>query len=155
MPEFTAPGLGRQSSKVVIDLETGNNANGVLYSLGGFSGGLTLFMENGKVVYEYNMMMIERYTGETKEALSPGRHEIEVVTQILSPKPLSEATVSIKVDGKEQAVIKVGRTVPAAFTASESFNVGIDLGSPVSARYFDKAPFKFDGKIHTVKVDLI
>ena len=85
MPEFTAPGLGRQSSKVVIDLETGNNANGVLYSLGGFSGGLTLFMENGKVVYEYNMMMIERYTGETKEALSPGRHEIEVVTQILSP----------------------------------------------------------------------
>lgn len=155
MPEFTAPGLGRQSSKVVIDLETGENANGVLYSLGGFSGGLSLFMENGKIVYEYNMMMIERYTGETKAALSPGRHEIEVVTKILSPKPLSEATITIKVDGKEQAVVKVGRTVPAAFTASESFNVGIDLGSPVSIRYFDKAPFKFEGKIHTVKVDLI
>ncbi|MBP9191782.1 MAG: hypothetical protein KBF96_04465 [Ignavibacteria bacterium] len=112
-------------------------------------------MENGKVVYEYNMMMIERYTGETKDALSEGKHLIEVVTNVLTPKPLSEATVTINVDGKEQAVIKVGRTVPAAFTASESFNVGIDLGSPVSARYFEKAPFKFDGKINTVKIDLI
>ena len=155
MPEFTAPGLGRQSSKVVIDIETGENANGVLYSLGGFSGGITLFMDNGKIVYEYNMMMIERYTGETKEALSPGRHQTEVVTKILTPKPLSAATVTIKVDGIEQAVINIGRTVPAAFTASESFNVGIDLGSPVSRRYFDKAPFKFEGKIYTVKVDLI
>lgn len=155
MPEFTAPGLGRQSSKVVLDIETGENANGVLYSLGGFSGGLCLFMENGKIVYEYNMMMIERFTGETKESLSPGRHKIEVVTKILTPKPLSAATVTIKVDGQEQAVINVGRTVPAAFTASESFNVGIDLGSPVSTRYFDKAPYKFEGKIHIVKVDLI
>ena len=100
------------------------------------------------------MMMIERYTGGTKDVLSAGRHNIEVITNILTPKPLSAATVTIKVDGKEQAVINVGRTVPAAFTASESFNVGIDLGSPVSVRYFDKAPYKFDGKIHTVKVDL-
>lgn len=155
MPEFTAPGIGRQSNKIVIDLETAENSNGVLYSIGGFSGGLCLFMENGKIVYEYNMMMIERYTGETKDKLSPGKHQIEIVTKILSPKPLSEATVTIKVDGNEQAAVKVGRTVPAAFTASESFNVGIDLGSPVSKRYFDKAPYKFEGKIHTVKVDLI
>jgi len=43
---------------------------------------------------------------------------------------------------------------PAAFTASETFDVGVDLGSPVSRDYFDRAPFKFDGKISQLKVDL-
>ncbi len=47
MPEFTAPGLGRESSHVVIDAELGKDASGVLYALGGFSGGLTLYMDKG------------------------------------------------------------------------------------------------------------
>ncbi|HMS34424.1 MAG TPA: arylsulfatase [Ignavibacteria bacterium] len=155
MPEFTAPGLGRESNKVTIDIEVKENANGVLYSLGGFSGGLTCFAEDGKIVYEYNMMIIERYTIQTTKKLSKGKHKIEVITKLTDKKPLSPAIITVKVDGKEWASGKVGRTVPAAFTPSESFNVGIDLGSPVSERYFDKAPFRFNGKINSVKVDLI
>lgn len=46
MPEFTAPGLGRQNSHTEIELTVPQNASGVLYALGGFSGGLTLFMDN-------------------------------------------------------------------------------------------------------------
>jgi len=42
MPEFAAPGLGKKSNKVVIDLEVSNNQSGVLYALGGIGGGLTL-----------------------------------------------------------------------------------------------------------------
>ena len=48
----------------------------------------------------------------------------------------------------------VKRTVPAAFTASETFDVGVDLGSPVSLDYFDRAPFAFTGKIGQVEVKL-
>ncbi|MCB0726251.1 MAG: arylsulfatase [Ignavibacteriae bacterium] len=154
MPEFTAPGIGKKSNKVVIDLETGNNSSGVLYALGGFSGGLSLFMDKGKLIYEYNMMMIERYIGESKSKLSKGNHKIEVVTK-LKKGPGSAADVSINIDGKKAFAVDVKRTVPGAFTASESFDVGVDLGSPVSARYFDRAPFKFDGKIKNVKVNLI
>ena len=46
------------------------------------------------------------------------------------------------------------RTVPAAFTASESFDVGVDLGSPVSLDYFDRRPFRFNGTITSVDVEL-
>ena len=35
MPEFAAPGLGKRSNKVVVDLDVPANANGVLYCLGG------------------------------------------------------------------------------------------------------------------------
>ena len=44
--------------------------------------------------------------------------------------------------------------MPAAFTASETFDVGIDLGSPVSLDYFDRRPFTFDGRIDAVNVQL-
>ena len=35
MPEFTAPGLGRESNRVVIEADLAENASGVLYALGG------------------------------------------------------------------------------------------------------------------------
>jgi len=60
----------------------------------------------------------------------------------------------LKVDGHEVARTTVKRTVPGAFTASETLDVGVDLGSPVSLDYFDRAPFKFDGKIEKVEVEL-
>ena len=66
MPEFTAPGLGRESNRVTIDVEVGKDASGVLYALGGASGGLTLYMDKGQLVYEYNMMIIERYTAKSE-----------------------------------------------------------------------------------------
>ncbi len=152
MPEFTAPGLGRESSRVTIDAELGENATGTLYALGGASGGLALYMDKGDLVYEYNMMVIERYTARSKEKIAAGKRRIEVDTTIA--KPGAPAEVVLSVDGKEVARATVNRTVPAAFTASESFDVGIDLGSPVSLDYFDRRPFKFDGRITAVNVQL-
>jgi len=153
MPEFTAPGLGRQNSRVVIDAEFGENASGVLYALGGAGGGLAFYMDKGRLVYEYNMMIIENYKAESG-VIPAGKHRIVVDTQLDSPKPMAPATVIVTVDGKEVARTRVERTVPAAFTASESFDVGVDLGSTVSPAYDERRPFAFSGKISAVKVDL-
>jgi arylsulfatase A-like enzyme len=152
MPEFAAPGLGRESNHVVIDAEVGANASGVLYALGGASGGLTLYLDDGRLAYEYNMMIIERYIARSNDRLSPGRHRIEVDTAIA--RPGAPAAVVLKVDGAEVAQLDVKRTVPAAFTASETLDVGVDLGSPVSLDYFDRRPFAFNGKIDNVAVTL-
>ncbi len=152
MPEFAAPGLGRESNHVTVDAELGENASGVLYALGGASGGLTLYMDKGQLVYEYNMMIIERYTVRSTTKLSAGKHKIEVDTKIA--KPGAPAIVVLTVDGAEVARTTVKRTVPAAFTASETFDVGVDLGSPVSLDYFDRSPFAFNGKINNVTVEL-
>ena len=42
LPEFAAPGIGRESNKVSVQAELGENASGVLYALGGAGGGVTL-----------------------------------------------------------------------------------------------------------------
>ena len=152
MPEFTAPPVGKRSNHVTIDVEVGRDASGVLYALGGASGGVTVYMNKGHLLYEYNMLIIERTVAKSEGKLTAGKHKIEVSETI--PKPGAPADVVLKVDGKEVAKTTVKRTVPAAFTASETFDVGVDLGSPVSTEYFDRAPFKFDGKIEKVVVVL-
>jgi arylsulfatase len=109
-------------------------------------------MDKGFLVYLYNMMIIEQYTFRSAEPLPAGRHKIEVHTDIAGPG--KAGTVTLVVDGKEVGKTELHRTVPAAFTASESFDVGADLGSTVSLDYFDRRPFEFNGTISEVKVQL-
>ena len=80
MPEFTAPGVGRQSNRVVIDLEVAQDASGVLYAIGGASGGVTLFLDNRRLVYEYNMID----PVETVEARHTCRREHRPVHRFLA-----------------------------------------------------------------------
>ena len=154
MPEFTAPAIGNTSNKVTIDLECGANASGVLYALGGAGGGLTCYMDKGQLVFEYNLMIIDRTIARSQEKIASGKHTVVVDTTLKVPKPGAPADIMLSVDGREVARATVKMTVPAAFTASETFDVGTDLGSPVSRDYFERAPFKFDGKISQVKVEL-
>jgi arylsulfatase len=152
MPEFTAPGIGRASNRVEIDVEVKDGASGVLYALGGSSGGVTLYMDNGHLVYLYNMMIIEQYSAKSAAPIAAGRHKIEVITDIAGPGKAGTATLLL--DGKEVGKADLKRTVPLAFTASETFDVGIDLGAPVAMEYSARRPFAFDGKIRTVKVEM-
>jgi arylsulfatase len=154
MPEFTAPPVGNTSNTVTIDLECGTDASGVLYALGGSGGGLTCYMDEGHLVFEYNLMIIDRSIARSKEKIAPGKHTIVVETYLKAPKPGAPAEVVLSVDGREVARTTVKMTVPAAFTASESFDVGTDLGSPVSRDYYDRRPFAFTGKIQKVTVAL-
>ena len=102
--------------------------------------------------YEYNMMMIERFKKKMDTPLKAGRHTIEVTTEI--EKPAAPGTVTFVVDGREVGKLELKQTVPLAFTASETLDVGIDLGSPVSLDYAERRPFEFDGTIQQVVVNL-
>ena len=152
MPEFAAPGVGRQSTEVSIDVAVGERASGVLYAVGGASGGLSVYLDEGHLVYEYNMMIIEQYTARSASPLEAGQHNIKIVTDIKGPG--QSGVASLQVDGQEVARAALKRTVPAAFTATESFDVGVDLGSPVSSSYDEKRPFAFEGEIQKVTVKL-
>jgi arylsulfatase len=109
-------------------------------------------MDKGYLIYEYNMLIIEQYAAKSTVSLAAGKHTIEVTTDIKGPG--GAGTVTLVVDGKEIGKTDLERTVPAVFTATETFDVGIDLGSPVSLNYYDRRPFEFDGKIETVHIVL-
>ncbi len=61
----------------------------------------------------------------------------------------------LKVDGREIASGVVPVSAPLVFTANDALDFGIDLGSPVGIEYFDRAPFKLDGRIDQARVDYL
>ena len=153
IPEPSGPKLGARSSRVVIDAEIKPDSAGVLYALGGYSGGLALWVDKGKLSFEYNLFEIERTLIETKDPLPTGKVKIEVETRIAKAREAAEIT--IRIDGKEVAKGRAPRTAALLFTANDSFDVGMDSYSPVSQAYFDRAPFKFNGVIDKLKISYL
>ncbi|MEA2026762.1 MAG: sulfatase-like hydrolase/transferase, partial [Chloroflexota bacterium] len=155
MPEFNAPTLGNKANVVTIDAEIPDDANGVLYKLGANSGGLTLFVEDGILCYEYNMFIIERTKIRATDKLPIGKVKIEVETSYIEQRPKGPLKVVLKVDGTVVAEGTVPTSVPLTFTANDCLDIGQALGSPVSLDYRDKAPFKFNGTIEQVHVKYV
>jgi hypothetical protein len=56
------------------------------------------------------------------------------------------------VNGKQVAAGRLEKTEFLRFSADETFDIGCDTGSPVSADY--KSPFRFTGKIKKVEIKL-
>ncbi|HAC08095.1 MAG TPA: arylsulfatase, partial [Phycisphaerales bacterium] len=147
MPEFAAPKLGKVDTDVVIEANVPKDANGVLYALGGFSGGLSLFMIDGHLYYEYNLFEVERTRMRSASKIPAGDAVIEVKSRLKEARPISPLDVVVTVNGKEVMSGTVPRTAPLFFTANDCLDIGVDWGSPVSTEYFDKAPFEFEGDI--------
>jgi arylsulfatase len=62
---------------------------------------------------------------------------------------------TLSVDGKTVAESRLEKTSPVGkFTLDESFDVGMDTGSPVIDEYDAKMPFKFTGTIRKIEIKL-
>jgi len=153
MPEFVAPKLGNTPNLVTMEVDVPANANGVLYALGAFSGGLACYVKDGVLSYEYNLFQIQRTQIKAKGKLPVGKVKIEVESKLAAPKRGAPLEVTLKVNGKVVASGTVPMTAPLVFTGNDCFDLGSDLGSPVSLDYFDNAPFQFNGEIIKVTVE--
>ena len=100
-------------------------------------------------------MTLNRYKASSKSAIPTGKVKIEVETKYDNKERMGPATITLKVNGKEVGQMRVERSVSAIFSASETFDIGMDLGSPVALDYFDRAPFKFNGKIEKINIRYI
>ena len=111
-----------------------------------------MYLDEGVLKAEYNAMTLTRSKVASKAALPSGKATIEVDVKYDSPQREGPATVTFTVNGKQVGQGRIERSVPGTFTASETFDVGMDLGSPVSLDYHKRAPFKFNGKIEKLAV---
>lgn len=152
MPEFCAPALGNRDNTVTIDADLPPDASGVLYALGGAGGGLTCYLDDGFLVYEYNCFILMRTKVRSEQPLPAGRTQIEIRTTYAEARPGGPLDVVLSVGGAEVARGLVPVSAPLLFTANDCLDIGTCLGSPVSLDYYDRAPFPFEGTIDTVEV---
>lgn len=152
MPEFCAPALGNRANVVTIDADLPASANGVLYALGGAGGGLTCYMDDGHLCYEYNLFILQRTKVRAPRPLPAGRRTLEIQTTYAEARPGGPLDITISADGEVLATGQVPISAPLLFTANDCLDIGTCLGSPVALDYYDRAPFPFEGTIDTVHV---
>lgn len=150
VPEFCAPALGNKPNVVTIEVTVGDKANGVLYKLGGAGGGLTAYVVDGILTYEYNLFLVQRTTVAASQPLTPGDHTIEIDTSYVEPRPGGPLRIVLRVDGSEVASGTVPVSAPLLFSANDCLDVGRAYGGAVSRAYADRMPFAFDGQIGRV-----
>jgi arylsulfatase A-like enzyme len=146
MPESAAPKLGKNSSLVSMEIDVPANANGVLYALAGFSGGVTCYIRNGILCYEFNLFEVQRTKVRSQKKLSPGKQKIEIESRLVKGigGPMD---IVLRVNGEVAGQGQVPAAMSLHFTSNATFDIGIDHDSPVSLDYFNQAPFPFNGKI--------
>ena len=146
MPESAAPKLGKVDSRVTMEVEMPDDANGVLYALAGFSGGITCYVRDGYLCYEFNLFEVQRTKLKSKSKLPTGKVKVEVESK-LAGKIGGPMDVTLKVNDEVVAQGRVPAAMSLHFTSNATFDIGTDLDSPVSLDYFDEAPFSFNGTI--------
>ena len=82
---------------MTIDADLPANANGVLYALGGFAGGVTCYLDDGYLCYEYNLFIISRTKLHSVDKLPSGPTTIVVETRYAEQRPAGPLDVTIQV----------------------------------------------------------
>ncbi|KAA5542709.1 sulfatase-like hydrolase/transferase [Roseiconus nitratireducens] len=156
IPEGSAPPIYQRSHTITASLKVSDDgSDGVILAEGGSSGGFTLYVENGKLVYEYNFFGKERNRVVSDTKLPSGEVEVAMDYQqkpVTKDNPAIGGTVSLTVNGKRVASGNVPHVVPKRFSATETLDIGSDLGSTVSEAYV--APHGFSGTITNVDIEL-
>ena len=152
VPEATGPKLGLRSSVVTIETNLQAECEGVLYSIGGYAGGVAAWVDQGQVFYEYNLYEVERTQVQTNTELPTGKVQIAIETRVQPGVRNGPAEIIIRINDKELARGRVPRTTGYALSGNDTFDVGRDSFSPVSPQYYERAPFKFTGEIQKVHI---
>jgi arylsulfatase len=145
IPESEAPNVRNGNLRAEIEAEVPEKVNGVIFAMGGYAGGASLYAVDGVLHYEYSALLLKR--DKIKVGKLPAG-EVTIAMEMKTPLQRgAPAELKFWINGKEAATGTVRRTIPAVFTASETFDVGMDTSSPVADDYFDKAPFRFQGTL--------
>lgn len=153
LPEGASPDLKHKSHTITADVEIPESgAEGMLFTQGGRFAGYGLFVKDGKLVYHYNLVGVDRYTIESTQRLSPGKAKLKAVYETDSDKPFAGADVTLFVNDQEVGKGRVEKSIPNRVTLDETLDIGFDTGTPVMEGY--DMPFDFTGKLKTVTIEL-
>jgi arylsulfatase len=152
IPEPSAANTKNKSHTITATIEVPRGgADGVLVAEGGEAGGYTLYIKDGKPVFEYNYMAHERYKVASSETLSPGLVRIRVDFTYDGGGIGKGGTAILLVNDKTVGEGRIAKSVPGRF-GPETFDVGMDNGSPVSEDY--QSPFAYAGTIKQVEIHI-
>ena len=136
-----------------VELEN-DKTEGVIIAQGGRFGGWTIFMKEGKPIYELNFFGRQRFQARSNESVSAGKHTIVYHFVPDDPKKLGSGGLGIlSVDGKKVAEVKTTKNAFSVFSYDDGLGVGVDEETNVSLDY-KEGDNAFTGKIEKVTISV-
>ena len=157
--------MGRLSENSVVVIKNKSHAvtaevvvperggHGAIIAQGGAFGGWTLYMVDGKPAYCYNLFGLERFKVVGTDVLPSGDHQIRVEFTYDGGGIGKGGTATLYADGTKLGEGRIDATVPMAFSADETTDVGVDSATPVTDDLVE-GKTAFTGKVRWVQIDL-
>jgi arylsulfatase A-like enzyme len=158
-------GMGRLSENSIVVLKNKSHAitaevvvpdsgaAGVIVAQGGAFGGWSLYLRDGKPAYCYNLFGLQLFKVYGEKPLPAGEHQVRMEFDYDGGGLGKGGNATLYVDGNEVGEGRVDATVPMAFSADETTDVGSDSGTPVTDDLGPKETV-FTGRVRWVQIDL-
>jgi arylsulfatase len=129
-------------------------ANGTLVAQGGRFGGWSLYVKDGVPAYDYNFLGLQRTSIAGTAKLPPGKATLQFVFDYDGGGPGKGGKGTLLVNGQKVAEGRIEHTQAGLFSADETADVGIDLGTPVVEAIGAEAQSRFTGRIPKLTVEV-
>ncbi|EFV93084.1 arylsulfatase, partial [Dietzia cinnamea P4] len=135
-----------------LDVHEPGECEGVLLSMGGRFGGMTLYLLHGVPVFEYNFFGRHHGRAAGTRPLAAGARTVELEFGY-DGGIAAGADLGLFVDGEQVGHGRIAVTAPAMFSMNETLDIGRSRGSAVSTAYEGAFPVR-GATLHHVRVDL-
>ena len=154
LSENSIVSIKNKSYAITADLDVPKSgAEGVIIAQGGSVNGWSLYAKGGKLKYCYNFFGVDVSFVEATQPIPAGNHQVRMEFKYDGGGTAKGGGVTLYVDGKSVGQGRIERTVPMAFSADETCDVGKETGSPVSPDYGPTGN-EFSGEVNWVQIDL-
>jgi arylsulfatase A-like enzyme len=136
-----------------IDVPTAA-ANGTIIAQGGRFGGWSLYVKDGVPAYGYNFLGLQQSAVVATKPLPVGKATLKFDFAYDGGGPGKGGTGTLLVNGEKVGQGRIEHTEAGLFSADETADVGIDLGTPVVEAIGSEAASKFTGHIPRVTVEV-
>ena len=128
--------------------------NGTIIAQGGRFGGWSLYVKDGVPGYDYNFLGMSRSTVTATKPLAPGKATVKFDFAYDGGGLGKGGQGTIYVNGEKVGEGRIERTQYSVFSADETADVGIDLGTPVVETIGSWDKSRFTGHIPKVNIEV-
>ena len=155
MMEAVFVNVKNRSKTVTAEVDVpASGGNGTILAQGGRFGGWSLYVKDGVPAYDYNFLGLQHTSIVSSKPLPPGKATIRFDFASDGGGPGKGGTGTLYVNDEQVAQGRIEHTQAGLFSADETADVGIDLGTPVVESIGAEAKSRFSGHIPKVTVEV-
>jgi arylsulfatase A-like enzyme len=157
-------GMGRLTENTVLNTKNVSHSvtamievpsvgcQGVIIAQGGAFGGWSLYVNDGKPAYCYNLFGLQQFTTYGATDIPEGEHQVRMEFTYDGGGLAKGGTVDLFLDGDPVGQGRIEATQPMLFSPDETTDLGADSATPVSDDYGPRDS-AFTGRVRWVQID--